>query len=139
MVLVLRHWTLVQMFSKGYALAAGKSKLGNRPLRVYPPSTQFLPLCATSSSAMSEIDAVVVAPAERLVAMLPFGVHPLGRAAWGGAIGYAAATALKPSMSYLPDGRARNWIVTHPDDAEAAVFPAAGFVVVPALLLGLFL
>lgn len=88
---------------------------------------------------MSEIDAVVVAPAERLVAMLPFGVHPLGRAAWGGAIGYAAATALKPSMSYLPDGRARNWIVTHPDDAEAAVFPAAGFVVLPAVLLGLFL
>lgn len=88
---------------------------------------------------MSELDAVVVAPAERLVAMLPFGVHPLGRAAWGAAGGYAFATAVKPSMSYLPDGRARNWIATHPDDPEAAVFPAAGFVILPAVLLGLFL
>ena len=88
---------------------------------------------------MTDVDEAVVAPLEMAFATLPGGVYPLGRAMWGAAIGGAVAYGVRPSVSFDAHGQARPWIVTDPNNPEAAIFPAAAFVILPAVVGGLFL
>lgn len=81
----------------------------------------------------------VLAPVESLVMAIPGTATPLGRAAIFGGAGVAYAMAMKPLMSFKPDGTVRPWIVMDANNPEAAVFPYWAWGVVPAVLFGVLI
>lgn len=88
---------------------------------------------------MSDVDAIIVAPLEKAMLMLPLGGYPVGRAFWGAAMGGAVMHYVRPSVAFEPDGTPKPWIVMDPDNPEAAIFPWWAFVVMPAVFFGVFL
>lgn len=76
---------------------------------------------------------------ESLLLNVPGCSTPLGRALVLGGAGAGVAYGLRPSISFFPDGRVRPFIVTHPQDPEATMFPWWAYAVVPAVLFGVFI
>lgn len=81
----------------------------------------------------------VLAPVESIFASLPLGSTPLGRAVLLGGAGGAVAYAARPSFAFFADGTPRNWILTNRNDPEATLFPYWAFVVLPAVIGGIFI
>lgn len=88
--------------------------------------------------AMEVVDDVL-SPVESLVMAIPGTATPMGRAAIFGGAGIAYAMTAKPSMSYLPSGAPRPWIVMDAKNPDAAVFPYWAWGVVPAVLFGVLI
>ena len=61
-----------------------------------------------------------------------------GRMMLFGAAGGAFAHFVRPEMSFDANGNPRPWILLDGNNPEATLFPAAAYVVVPALLFGMF-
>ena len=99
------------------------------------PTTNVTKVCVV----MTDIDSAVITPMENLLLKIPMGSTPLGRTVLGAAVGSAVAYYVRPSVSFFDDGSARPFIMTDAQNPEAAVFPWWGFVVLPAITLGVFL
>lgn len=61
-----------------------------------------------------------------------------GRMIVFGAAGGAFAHLVRPSMSFDAQGNPRPWILLDANNPDATMFPAAAYVVVPAVLFGMF-
>lgn len=88
---------------------------------------------------MSDLDSAVITPLETVLAKLPLGSTPMGRMVLGATVGGAVAYYVRPSVSFMANGEPRSFILTDAQNPEAAVFPWWGFVVLPAVTLGVFL
>lgn len=80
----------------------------------------------------------LMTPLERVVGSLPLCSSPLGRAAVFASLGGSFAYVVRPTMSFLPDGRPREWILVDRSNPEATLFPYWGYILVPAVLFGVF-
>lgn len=71
---------------------------------------------------------------ENILARIPLGTTPIGRAVVFGGTGGAIAYAIRPSMSFKKDGTPKNWTFTNPDDPDSTLFPYWMYVAVPAFI-----
>ncbi len=88
---------------------------------------------------MTTVDSAIITPIENLLVQLPMGGSPMGRMMIGATLGGGVAYYLRPLVSFDEAGNPKPFILFDSDNPQAAVFPWWGFIVLPAVALGMFI